>query len=447
MSFRVAPWKTYDPSLEARSDSLVGNNIQIANMAEDVDMDAPQISTLREDDTPEPPPTPARTSKFRVKLLVNEAKRAGSLASTSSQKQGQADSDEDDEDEEEDQLIDDDDEAPQPVVIAPPPIAPSTTRGTGTKRGRGRGGGRKRGGRAGAPGVHPPAPAQDPGVSMTWFEVAQPELAPSMAMGMHGEAVAGPPQPPARKKPGPPKGTPRAIRKKPAKAPKPIAPGLREEIESISEAPPTAASSPLPVHDDHSPEPDVHIPAGVAIPLIDDANLEGVPLPIYPLPSKPFPVQPPPKIGTGFAPVIPLDRSGKPVRRWRQVNREIRGIAGGRWFAKTWVGEKESEFATATTSASSAAVQAANAIAEREFGSSSLSGLGKIAFLNPKGSTSSARPPPIKPKATRVESTNSVPLSRATSVGSETPLSVQMQKKRSTLSDTLNSEILPAPVQ
>ncbi|KAH9920216.1 Dopey, N-terminal-domain-containing protein [Epithele typhae] len=79
----------------------------------------------------------------------------------------------------------------------------------------------------------------------------------------------------------------------------------------------------------------------------DDAPLDGVPLPVYPLPSKPFPVQPPPKIATGFAPVIPLDKSGKPVRRWRQVNREVRGVAGGRWFVKSYVGEKESEYAAA----------------------------------------------------------------------------------------------------
>ena len=35
------------------------------------------------------------------------------------------------------------------------------------------------------------------------------------------------------------------------------------------------------------------------------------------------------------------------MRHWREANREIRGIAGGRWFAKTWVGDKESHFAYA----------------------------------------------------------------------------------------------------
>lgn len=265
MSFRVAPWKTYDPSLEARNDSLPRNNLQSLDMSEDVDMDAPQISTLREDDTPEPPPTPARTSKFRVKLLVNEGKRAGSLASTSSQKPARADSDEEDEDEEEeDQLIDDDDEAPKPAVL-PPPVVPST-RGTAPKRGRGRGGGRKRGGRAGAPAVH----TQDPGASMTWFEVAPSDPASNMAVGLHGEALPGPPPPPVKKKPGPPKGTPRAIRKKPAKydhkyscsdctdahrchrAPKLIAPGLRDDIDSISEGERRGSNREIAVDDSRS---------------------------------------------------------------------------------------------------------------------------------------------------------------------------------------------------
>jgi hypothetical protein len=82
-------------------------------------------------------------------------------------------------------------------------------------------------------------------------------------------------------------------------------------------------------------------------PLVEDINLDSIPLPVFPLPSKPYPVQPPVKIGTGFAPIIPLDKSRKKVRHWRTANREIRGIAGGRWFARSWVGEKESEFASA----------------------------------------------------------------------------------------------------
>lgn len=114
----------------------------------------------------------------------------------------------------------------------------------------------------------------------------------------------------------------------------------------------TAASSPA--HEEHSPDfHDLPLPAIpiAQAPSMEDINLEGVPLPSYPLPTKPFAVHPPPKIGSGFAPVVPLDKSGKKIRHWRQANREIRGIAGGRWFVKAWIGDKESEYAAAHASA------------------------------------------------------------------------------------------------
>jgi hypothetical protein len=66
----------------------------------DVNMDAPQISTLREEETP-PPQQPARTSKFRVKLLVNENTAGASV------KDVLEDDGEDELEDEEDQLIDD----------------------------------------------------------------------------------------------------------------------------------------------------------------------------------------------------------------------------------------------------------------------------------------------------------------------------------------------------
>jgi hypothetical protein len=62
-------------------------------------------------------------------------------------------------------------------------------------------------------------------------------------------------------------------------------------------------------------------------------------------------VQPPPKITTGYAPIIPLDRTKTKPRHWRPAHREIRGIAGGRWFARSWVGEKDSELAVAAEAA------------------------------------------------------------------------------------------------
>jgi Wiskott-Aldrich syndrome protein len=62
-------------------------------------------------------------------------------------------------------------------------------------------------------------------------------------------------------------------------------------------------------------------------------------------------VQPLPKITTGYAPTTPLDRTKGRPRHWRPAHREIRGVAGGRWFARSWVGEKDSELAMATEAA------------------------------------------------------------------------------------------------
>ena len=108
----------------------------------------------------------------------------------------------------------------------------------------------------------------------------------------------------------------------------------------------TAASSPINTHfETNSPEPEPTLTLEPT-PLAEEMNLDNVPLPVYPLPTKPFPVQPPPKVQSGFAPAAVLDRNPLRVRHWRVAHREIRGIAGGRWFARSWVGEKDSEYAT-----------------------------------------------------------------------------------------------------
>ena len=180
----------------------------------------------------------------------------------------------------------------------------------------------------------------------------------------------------------------------------------------------TAASSPA-GHDDRSPDVhDIPLPASAILPTplshVEDVNLEGVPLPTYPLPSRPFPVHPPPKIGSGFAPIIPLDKGGKRVRHWRQANREIRGIAGGRWFAKSWVGDKESEYATAA-----AAVAAAmHAMAPGNI-HDNVSGLGPLPIPRLPGVTipGVGRGRPKLPK-TDFQGTN--PSSRAESIESTT---------------------------
>jgi Wiskott-Aldrich syndrome protein len=124
--FRVSPWISYEPAESKPHHGSPSDPIKskpsTSNMDEDIDMDAPQISILRDEESP-PPPPPTRTSKFRVKLLVNDAKPVpGSPGSTSRKPStGPRDDppllgeDDDDEDEEEDQLMDDEN-----------PINPST---------------------------------------------------------------------------------------------------------------------------------------------------------------------------------------------------------------------------------------------------------------------------------------------------------------------------------
>jgi hypothetical protein len=132
----------------------------------------------------------------------------------------------------------------------------------------------------------------------------------------------------------------------------------------------TAASSPVTLYPEGTPERDGIQPPLASLPSAEDST-DFVPVPVYPLPSKPFPVQPPQKIGTGFAPVIPLDKSGLKVRHWRIAHREIRGIGGGRWFARSWVGGKDSEFANAPATSS----KAVDGVSLPKLSSVSISGL------------------------------------------------------------------------
>jgi hypothetical protein len=152
--FRVSPWIQYDPNGETQQDHshlTRTDNIRFRSMNEDVEMDAPQISTLRDDETP-PPQQSHRTSKFRVKLTMGDKRVGSSAAASSPSKQEPHDEDEEDEDEEdeEDQLIDDDDDEPRlPVPTATASAPPGNEkRGTGARRGTattGRGRGRGRG--------------------------------------------------------------------------------------------------------------------------------------------------------------------------------------------------------------------------------------------------------------------------------------------------------------
>lgn len=175
---------------------------------------------------------------------------------------------------------------------------------------------------------------------------------------------------------------------------------------------------------------------------MEDANLEGVALPQYPLPSKPFPVQPAPKIGTGFAPTIVLDKSKKPVRRWRQVNREVRGIAGGRWFTRSWVGEKESDYASHQASAS----QPITFSADREAASAAAMLAAGISLPAKLAGLSASAPPGrgTKSKAHKGETPMStLPSSRQDSAVPES-ISAQLPKKKG-IPQALAPDVAAAP--
>jgi Wiskott-Aldrich syndrome protein len=111
--------------------------------------------------------------------------------------------------------------------------------------------------------------------------------------------------------------------------------------------PNTVASSPQPYEMDN-PESE-HIPILSEPPVYHELESaidpENEPVPIWPLPTRVFPVQNLPKIPTGNAPAQSLEKKTPLLRPWRQAQREVRGIAGGRWFVRSWIGEKDSEYA------------------------------------------------------------------------------------------------------
>ncbi|KDQ63059.1 hypothetical protein JAAARDRAFT_365202 [Jaapia argillacea MUCL 33604] len=349
--FRVSPWISYDPS---RNDEQQPETSRQGSdtMDDDIDMDAPLISTLREEDSPAPESTPAsvRTSKFRVKLLVN--KRPG--PSSSPAKSGvESEEEEEEEEEEEDQLIDDDDE----LLLNPshaPVSANSPVKGIPKRKSA-----PKKPKKEKAPVDH----KRTKGLAEK--QVPDKLTGPGVDPGQHvhaseQEIASLNPPTPARRKKG--QGTTRTavVRSHPQQVElqakshglpvvKKLPVSHTFDTENLSEAEPgTGASSPVHHHDD---ELESVGPSAPPAPSVEEFAFENVPLPIYPLPSKPFPVQPPVKIGSGFAPVLPLDKTGKKVRHWRLANREIRGIAGGRWFVHSWVGDKESDYAASTAAA------------------------------------------------------------------------------------------------
>ena len=141
---------------------------------------------------------------------------------------------------------------------------------------------------------------------------------------------------------------------------------------------------------------------------------------------------------------MPLDKSSKKVRHWRQAQREIRGIAGGRWFIKSWIGDKESEYAAAHAVAPtpiSAATQA-TALAMISGERDSIPGMGTLPIPR-LSAVSSGR------GRGRGAPFTTAPSSRAQSTGADS-VSAQLTKRRNVTQtpssvDTPVSVTAPAP--
>ncbi|CAA7265850.1 unnamed protein product [Cyclocybe aegerita] len=313
-SFRASPWVTYDPSHSTR-------NAHVHSEDGDVDMDAPRISTLRDEATPPPRPLKNTTPKPKKRPAPAPAPAAK-----------EADDQEDEEDQLIDELMDDDDNADLPKASpSSRSIDPSSKRKVSTSNRKPRKVEKKlEGERKTKQRVTQPTDSIDNSPMRLIEESSSVRLKKKVS----------PRKPPA---------IPRAKTKLATKQKSAIPSLLLEDPGLLSESyAGTAASSPVTVQfEQNSPEPE-NMPPSSPPALMEEplVNLENVPIPVYPLPTKPFPVQPPPKIPTGFAPLLPLDKSSKKVRHWREANREIRGIAGGRWFTRSWVGDKESEYAS-----------------------------------------------------------------------------------------------------
>lgn len=125
--FRASPWVIYEPTRAPMADPY--------DMDQDVDMDAPLISTLREEDSPPPQPKAFRRSKASHKPTHAWPRPRRKEIHTDEEYD---EVEEVEEEPEEDQLIDDDDELmkPVPAVALPNPSrsADASKRKTSAKR-------------------------------------------------------------------------------------------------------------------------------------------------------------------------------------------------------------------------------------------------------------------------------------------------------------------------
>lgn len=102
-SFRASPWVTYEPSIPSRIRQRPASD---SDMDEDIEMDAPQISTLREEDSP--PPQPPKKNIIHIK------KRPASTTLTRPSSDKVSAGNNEEEDQLVDELVDDDDDVAKP---------------------------------------------------------------------------------------------------------------------------------------------------------------------------------------------------------------------------------------------------------------------------------------------------------------------------------------------
>jgi hypothetical protein len=139
--FRASPWINYEPGTDNRNLALPPDHhpahynpaarLHYNMVNGDVDMGTPQISTLRDEETPPPHSVPTK-GKFRVNLLLGERKGAGHPSGSASLKldvesEDEAEEEEEQDELEEDQLIDDDDDGvhpKRPLLMSLPPARP-----------------------------------------------------------------------------------------------------------------------------------------------------------------------------------------------------------------------------------------------------------------------------------------------------------------------------------
>ncbi|KAG9103463.1 hypothetical protein FRC07_009983, partial [Ceratobasidium sp. 392] len=101
------------------------------------------------------------------------------------------------------------------------------------------------------------------------------------------------------------------------------------------------------------PAPSSSLPTPAPAAEIDPALLATAPR--RPLPTRTFPVQAAPKttqpaVATnGANGAGGMDMNRRRVRRWGVKMREVRGVGGGSWWVRTWVGSSESEYASDPT--------------------------------------------------------------------------------------------------